>query len=441
MPEGPDGKTIIIVKKVSGHGGHHGGAWKVAYADFVTAMMALFMVLWLVNSASTPTKEKIASYFRRPGIFLEGSGTPLEFGGAGILEDAYSPPGRYDATQTDDRKIYDAGPLDQEQKNHLTEVTGISQGGSDPNSVTEAINAAVAQEKKEFDETRGEIERFVKEAKNADDKKNGIEGIIGDVQVTVDQRGLHLEIMDTEKASMFERGSAKVKTEGEQELLKIADILVKLPNPIDIEGHTDAVPYRAGPSTVYDNWNLSVDRANAARRVLQKSLLRDGQIARVVGYSSQRLRKPETPTDASNRRISISMRFSEQAAAALQDTLAVETRSQPIKKDGATEGEGTKTIVTVTDDKNKKDPAAPNTPAEKPADPAAQSSAPTEQPAPHSNAVDQSTTAALPNGLQIELKTVQPEGTPIRSHGDEQSVPAWMEKDKIFGNENPFVVR
>ena len=85
MPEGPDGKTIIIVKKVSGHGGHHGGAWKVAYADFVTAMMALFMVLWLVNSSSSNTRERIASYFRKPGIFEKGSGTPLEIGGGGRL--------------------------------------------------------------------------------------------------------------------------------------------------------------------------------------------------------------------------------------------------------------------------------------------------------------------------------------------------------------------
>ncbi|HMP49758.1 MAG TPA: flagellar motor protein MotB, partial [Oligoflexia bacterium] len=92
MPEGPDGKTIIIVKKVSGHGGHHGGAWKVAFADFVTAMMALFMVLWLVNSAAEPTRDRIASYFRKPGIFQKGSGNPMEMGGGGILPETFSPP-------------------------------------------------------------------------------------------------------------------------------------------------------------------------------------------------------------------------------------------------------------------------------------------------------------------------------------------------------------
>src|SRR5262245_15610169 len=106
MPEGPDGKTIIIVKKVSGHGGHHGGAWKVAFADFVTAMMAFFMVLWLVNSASVTTRERIASYFREPGVFEKGSGTPLQEGGAGILSDAFSPPAAENSRALHTDKIY-----------------------------------------------------------------------------------------------------------------------------------------------------------------------------------------------------------------------------------------------------------------------------------------------------------------------------------------------
>ncbi len=108
MAEGPDGKNIIIVKKVSGHGGHHGGAWKVAFADFITAMMALFMVLWLVNSASVITRERIANFFRQPGVFETGSGTPMEIGGAGILSDAFSPPseGNSEVSVAFTNKIY-----------------------------------------------------------------------------------------------------------------------------------------------------------------------------------------------------------------------------------------------------------------------------------------------------------------------------------------------
>ena len=87
-----DDKPIIVIKKKGGHGGHHGGAWKVAYADFVTAMMAFFMVMWLVNSAETKTKKAIASYFRRPGLFESGSGTPLLIGGSGMLPEAFAPP-------------------------------------------------------------------------------------------------------------------------------------------------------------------------------------------------------------------------------------------------------------------------------------------------------------------------------------------------------------
>src|SRR5215813_7505234 len=106
MAQGPDGKTIIIVKKVVGHVGHHGGSWKVAYADFVTSMMAFFMVLWLVNSASVPVRERIASYFRAPGVFEKGSGTPLETGGAGILPDTFAPPAERNSQVAQNNHIY-----------------------------------------------------------------------------------------------------------------------------------------------------------------------------------------------------------------------------------------------------------------------------------------------------------------------------------------------
>ena len=121
MAQGPDGKTIIIVKKVSGHAAHHGGSWKVAYADFVTSMMAFFMVLWLVNSAAIPVRERIASYFRAPGIFEKGSGTPIEMGGAGILPDTFAPPADKDAQIQPSNRIYDIQSDEGKQREVLGE--------------------------------------------------------------------------------------------------------------------------------------------------------------------------------------------------------------------------------------------------------------------------------------------------------------------------------
>jgi chemotaxis protein MotB len=313
MAQGPDGKTIIIVKKVSGHAAHHGGSWKVAYADFVTSMMAFFMVLWLVNSAAIPVRERIASYFRAPGIFEKGSGTPIEMGGAGILPDTFAPPAVKDAQIQPSNRIYDILSDDGKQREVLGEGGGVSDG---------------KQGKVEKDK----FEKIAEEIKATLEKDAAkIEGLIGKIEVRVDQRGLHLEIMDTPKASMFARGSADIAPEAKDQLGKISALLQTLPNPLDIEGHTDATPFKGG-RTGYDNWSLSTDRANSARKIFAGSGIKETQVARVVGYASQRPKLPEDPTAASNRRISISMRFTELAATTLKGTQAKETKAQPIGK-------------------------------------------------------------------------------------------------------------
>jgi chemotaxis protein MotB len=271
MPEGPDGKTIIIVKKVSGHGGHHGGAWKVAFADFVTAMMALFMVLWLVNSASVVTREKIASYFRRPGVFEKGSGTPLETGGAGILPDAFSPPVEGNAAISpseppyniadpsgkntegfgrgeglEDGDVGHAVPQDgvkiqimaKEIKENLQEAIQEDGGvGSDyygqglgdylgeaqppqpPKPEVAANEQAPTAEQMKSDEAaiKKEVENLSKEATK--------DNPLGEIDVVIDQRGIHIEIMDTEKTSMFQVGSASIRGDAESALDKIAQLM------------------------------------------------------------------------------------------------------------------------------------------------------------------------------------------------------------------------
>lgn len=287
MPEGPDGKTIIIVKKVSGHGGHHGGSWKVAYADFVTSMMCLFLVLWLVNSASVSTREKIASYFRKPGIFLSGSGSPLMVGGAGIMPDPTFPPG--DARS----KIEDASKGGKKQY--------LGGGGITGAPTKESGGGA---EESEFIRLAKELEKVF--------HKEGDEGNaeMPNVLASVDQYGLRLEILDTPTGTMFASGSAKLLEGTDTILIKIANVLQELPNPLDIEGHTDAQPFRwVGPNSTYDNWDLSTDRANAARRVLVQNGISEERVAKIVGFADKKLKNTEDPRDAANRRITIRVRY------------------------------------------------------------------------------------------------------------------------------------
>jgi chemotaxis protein MotB len=331
MPEGPDGKTIIIVKKISGHGGHHGGAWKVAYADFVTAMMALFMVLWLVNTASVTTREKIASYFRKPGVFEKGSGTPLEIGGGGILSDSFTPPAESNSQVAPSYRVYSVESQTGDYREGFGRGEGIAEGekaGSEHNGPElELIAQEIREALKAREAGTGEVG---KESGKVDSNGETFTQSLGRVEIKIDQRGLHIDIMDTEQASMFSSGSAVVHSEAREDVKKIGALLATLPNPIDIEGHTDAQPFKGAGKNSYDNWNLSVDRANAARRLLAEAGVKSSKIARVVGYADQRPRVIDNPLDPSNRRITISMRFTEEAAEALGEKAVKFDNSKPL---------------------------------------------------------------------------------------------------------------
>ncbi len=311
-----DDKPIIIIKKKGGHGGHHGGAWKVAYADFVTAMMAFFMVMWLVNSASDPTRENIASYFRKPGLFQSGSGTPLLIGNAGILPDAPPP-------KPDEKKNSQGNSMERLQKRSGTDDTGQrratehgekERGQGDKDGLGEKTptnpeefaqenftSHGISMQQTKMQTMAAKIEKTLAESKE-------LRELLGIVDVKVDADGLNIEIMDTEKASMFTLGSARVQPEAEEAFKKIGVMLAKLPNNIDIVGHTDARTF-PGNAAGYSNWELSSDRANAARRLLVAQGVTPGRITSVVGRADKELKKADAPADASNRRITIKMRF------------------------------------------------------------------------------------------------------------------------------------
>jgi chemotaxis protein MotB len=233
-------RPIIIIKKKGGHGGHHGGAWKVAYADFVTAMMALFIVLWLMNS-SKQIQVAIGGYFKDP------TGT--------------------------------------------SKKVGSNQTGSGENFTLTKDNMPRLKE---------ELQKAVRQITNFDKLKNQIE-------MTVTSEGLRIELLESSSGTFFESGKPGLNSDGKELLVALAQQLGQLPNHISIEGHTDAKPYATNRD--YGNWELSTDRANSARRLMQTSGLRADQISQVRGYADQKLRVPANPLEPSNRRISLIVQY------------------------------------------------------------------------------------------------------------------------------------
>lgn len=245
-------EVIVIKKKSSNHGGHHGGAWKVAYADFVTAMMALFIVLWLMN-ASKEVQEAVGGYFKDP----RGS----------------------------------------------SKLVGTNKIGA---------GDMASLKKQDMEKLKEHLLRSIHHLDQFEKLKNQIE-------ITITQEGLRIELMESERGTFFELGSARPTGALLELLTVLSQQLGALQNKISIEGHTDSKPY-SGKST-YDNWNLSTDRANAARREMQERGIHVGQISQVRGFADQRLRKPELPDDPSNRRISLIVQY-----------LVIDSNEVPLKK-------------------------------------------------------------------------------------------------------------
>ena len=236
----------IIYKKKKGHGGgSHGGAWKVAYADFVTAMMALFIVLWIVGQ-SNAVKQSISAYFKDPGVFESGRG-------GGVLEGASS-----------------QAPAPMPVSSSAIEMEMLK---------------GEAKKIEEMIASTPELSKFK-------DK----------IQITVTKDGLRIELVENSTGLFFDVGSAKIKPETVKLLKLVAKEVGTLKNNIMIEGYTDARPYI---SKDYSNWELSTDRANTARKILEESGVKSGQILQVRGFADRNLKHPDKPLDFSNRRVSI----------------------------------------------------------------------------------------------------------------------------------------
>ena len=261
-------RPIIVIKKKAAHAGHHGGAWKVAYADFVTAMMALFIVLWLLNT-SKPVREAIAGYFQDPSGTAGKLGTSTEGPGAKFVPTPVP--------------VDDMGKL------------------------------------------KEQIEKSLHQLPNFDKLKDQIE-----IKVTAE--GLRIELLESATGTFFDLGNSSPNANGKELLDLLAGELGKIPNKLSIEGHTDSKPFSRRGN--YGNWELSTDRANAARRLMQENGLGSKQVAQVRGFADQLLRKAADPYDPSNRRISVIVQYTtkedlEQGKTAETVSKIQETSKQP----------------------------------------------------------------------------------------------------------------
>jgi chemotaxis protein MotB len=276
---------IIIVKKKINAGGHHGGAWKVAYADFVTAMMAFFMVMWL--SATMPQEQLggIADYFKNPSA-VEGRAAAMAPGAMG-------PGGAGDAPVA----IFQAvAPPKPDGGDGPTEQTAEGEGTAP--MTEEQIEA----EAKEIEKRR--LEDLMEQLKQAIESSEALAAFKDQLLIDITPEGLRIQIVDKQNRPMFDIGSFRLQSYTIGIINELAPYLGSVPNRISISGHTDVTPFSGG-DTGYTNWELSADRANAARRALISGGLPAEKIARVVGVSSTSLFDKENPTNPINRRISI----------------------------------------------------------------------------------------------------------------------------------------
>lgn len=262
----------IIIKRVKRFAArHHGGGWKIAFADFATAMMAFFLVLWLLSTATPEQKIAIAGYFKDPIGFSE-SGTPY------IIDLGGTP------------KLAPERTINPQEKSEQRPDSSVALDKAKVESMAEQVE-------------RERLELLLQELQNKVDQNPQLQKSKDQILFEITQDGLRIQIMDAENRPMFDLGSARLQPYFEDILLAMADTIKAVPNKISISGHTDAKAF-AG-SGGFGNWELSANRANAARRALVAGGYPDDQVARVVGYASSSLFDRKDPLNPVNRRIDI----------------------------------------------------------------------------------------------------------------------------------------
>ena len=302
MAAGKNDRPIIIVKrKKKGVEGHHGGAWKVAYADFVTAMMAFFLVMWLVTAVSKEQRAAIFDYFKNPSM-EEGKSVraaPGQIGPGGASTSPINLGGGLDGPRTGMAKPTDLGSntlfvrkRELDPKDHQP----ATKDGTKSETVEQARERVAEAEHRK-------LETLMAELKEAVSKSQALEPFKDQLLLDITPEGIRIQIVDAQNRPMFDVGSARLRDYTQSILKELTPYLSSVPNRISITGHTDIRPYPGQGG--YSNWELSADRANAARRALVNAGMPDAKVARVVGLSSSVLFDREDPQSPINRRISI----------------------------------------------------------------------------------------------------------------------------------------
>jgi chemotaxis protein MotB len=303
-----DAQSIIIIKKKKGHGhGHHGGGWKVAFADFMTAMMAFFLLMWVIESTTPAEKEAISGYFKNPGNnFVIGPGgadsslidmnpTERESDPTDEPKDEPIDPGRNVSQEiTKDASGADKNTGTGEGKDQQKDTSDTPDSKLSKDVIAEAM---AKQEKEQLEELKEKLETEVNKVDSA------FVELKDQIMIDFTALGLRIQIVDKEKRPMFDLGSPKLLPYSVDALKGLAPILDKVPNKISITGHTDASPYGVGAT--YTNWELSADRANAARRALILGKYPEEKVSTVQGMGSSAPFNVADPSAAINRRIAI----------------------------------------------------------------------------------------------------------------------------------------
>jgi len=270
---------LIVIRRKKRHGhGHHGGAWKVAYADFVTAMMAFFLVMWLIGAGTREQRAAISEYFKNPSM-MQGTAT-------------MAPPGQMGPGGASTSMIKAGGALDLPH-GPGKDRQGAAAASTDPKEI----------EKEARKQERARLEELMQQLQAAIEKSQALAPFKDQLLLDITPEGLRVQIVDKQNRPMFDLGSAQLRPYTTTILQELAGFINRVPNRISLSGHTDDAPYSSDHQ--YSNWELSADRANAARRALLSGGLTEDKIARVVGLAASVPFDRVNPGDPINRRISI----------------------------------------------------------------------------------------------------------------------------------------
>lgn len=281
-------RPIIVKRKKVVAGGHHGGSWKVAFADFATAMMAFFLVLWLTATASPEQIEAVEGYFKDPIGFTDGgSPNPVDLEGSASVVESSSADVADTQIQLEDERIEEL---------------------------------ADTLERRQMEELFQDLQQQIEQSQTLQEFKDQL-------LIDITDEGLRIQIVDRSQRPMFDSGRAQLKYYSQDILFELAKPLSMVSNRLSVTGHTDATPFSGRPG--YTNWELSADRANTARRALVAGGVREQQIARVVGLSDSVLFDQEDPTAPVNRRIAIIV-LNKKTVQDIQDNAGRQDASQPL---------------------------------------------------------------------------------------------------------------